>query len=260
MSLLKAEKLWFAYDKDDVIKDVSLDFGSGSITVLIGLNGSGKTTLIKLMAGILKPVRGHVFVGMRDLKTMPYLERSTFISYVSQGIDVGNDHDVKDYLSFGLMNRLRFNASPSAQHWKLVTETADKFGIKELLDRPMSALSGGQKQIASICRAFIQDTHIMILDEPTSALDFKNQYLVLNVLKEVAESGKSIIMSTHNPNHALFMNSHAVLLDQGEIMNAGEARHVVNAEVLRPIYGERIVTSKELPYDEITISGGQHSD
>jgi len=173
---------------------------------------------------------------------------------VAQGLNVGDDYFVEDYLSFGLMNTLKFYESPNIENLKKVHEAAEKFGISKFLNKKMNELSGGEKQIASICRAYIQDTKIMILDEPTSALDFKNQNLVLNILKEVASVGKTIILSTHNPNHALYLNSNAILIDNGRIVKTGKAQEVVNKEVLSSIYGNNLVYSRELEYNEITIS------
>jgi iron complex transport system ATP-binding protein len=117
----------------------------------------------------------------------------------------------------------------------------------------MDELSGGERQIVSICRAYIQDTEIMILDEPTSALDFKNQNLVLSILKEVASVGKTIILSTHNPNHALYLESNALLIDKGKIIKNGPAKDVITKNVLSKVYGTNLKYSKDLEYDEISI-------
>jgi iron complex transport system ATP-binding protein len=244
---------FFKYISDYVIRDITLDLKPNTINVLIGLNGSGKTTLIKLLSGILKPNKGTISINDKDIFDYTYLERSKYISYVAQGIHTGDDYLVEEYLSFGLMNTLKFYESPTKDSLKKVKEAAVKFGIEKFLDKKMNELSGGERQVVSICRAYIQDTKIMILDEPTSALDFKNQNLVLNILKEVASIGKTIILSTHNPNHALYLDSYALLIDQGEIVKRGNARDVVTKEVLASVYGDDLKYSKELEYDEITI-------
>lgn len=249
----KINSLSFGYTKDKVIKNVSLEFEANTINVLIGLNGSGKTTAIKLLTGMLKPDNGEILINGKELFSYSYLERSRFISYVSQGVNVGDDYIVEDYLSFGLMNTLKFYQAPTEESMKKVEEASKKFGIETFLKKRMNQLSGGERQIVSICRAFIQDTEIMILDEPTSALDFKNQNIVLNILKEVASVGKIIILSTHNPNHALFLNSKALVICNGEINITGNAKDVVNKEVLSSVYGKNLKYSRELAYDELTI-------
>jgi len=249
----KTDKISYSYTKEDVIKNITLDFKPNTINVLIGLNGSGKTTLIKLLAGIFKPNNGQVQINGKDLCTYSYHERSKFISYVSQELNVGDDYLVEEYLSFGLMNTLKFYQSPTHKSITKVQNAASKFKIYDFLNKRMNELSGGEKQIVSICRAYIQDTEIMILDEPTSALDFKNQNLILNILKEVASVDKIIILSTHNPNHALYLDSNALLIDKGEIIKSGPASVVVKKEILNSVYGNNLKYSKELKYNEITI-------
>ncbi|PAT01189.1 hypothetical protein CI105_08060 [Candidatus Izimaplasma bacterium ZiA1] len=243
----------FGYTKRNVINNISLDFLPNTINVLIGLNGSGKTTLIKLLSGIFKPKEGYIHINGKDIFNYSYLERSKYISYVAQGLNVGDDYLVKEYLSFGLMNTLKFYKSPTEISMKKVNDAAKKFGLVNFLEKKVNELSGGEKQIVSICRAYIQDTKIMILDEPTSALDFKNQNLILNILKEVASVGKTIILSTHNPNHALYLKSNAILIDNGKILVSGNAKEVVKKEVLTQVYGNDLKYSNELDYNEITI-------
>lgn len=253
MTKYNTENISFSYNVKNVIEDISLEFKPNTINVLIGLNGSGKTTLIKLLAGIYKPNNGNVKINDNNIFYYNYLERSKYISYVAQGLNVGDDYLVEEYLSFGLMNTLKFYKSPSDDSMNKVKEAAGKFGMLEFLHKKMNELSGGERQIISICRAYVQDTDIMILDEPTSALDFKNQNLVLNILKEVASIGKTIILSTHNPNHALYLDANAILIDKGKIIKSGRAKDVVKVEILSSIYGDNLKYSKELKYDEITI-------
>ena len=253
MKEFKIKDVVFSYTSKDFIKNFSLEFKPNTINVLIGLNGSGKTTLIKLLSGIFKPLSGSVEINGKNIFDYSFYERSKYISYVAQGINVGDDYLVEDYLSFGLMNTLKFYQSPTDESIEKVKKAAEKFELSDLLKKRMNELSGGEKQIISICRAYIQDTSIMILDEPTSALDIKNQYRVLSILKEVASIGKTIILSTHNPNHALFLNSNAILIDKGKLLICDDAKIVVKKEVLKSIYGENLKYTKELDYDEISI-------
>ncbi len=254
MNRIVTKNLYFGYVKDvGIIKNICLEFEKNSINVILGLNGSGKTTLIKLLAGILHSVSGDIYLNDKSIFEYSFLERSKFISYVGQGIKNGDDYLVKDYLSFGLMNTLKFYRSPDAESVRKVEQAALKFGIENFLNKRMNELSGGERQIVSICRAYIQDTNIIILDEPTSALDFKNQSLVLNILREVVSTGKTIIMSTHNPNHALYLNSNVVLMDKGIVVESGPAERIICKDVLSGVYGDQLAYSKDLTYNEISI-------
>ena len=127
---------------------------------------------------------------------------------------------------------------------------------KELADhyKKLGEISGGERQIVSICSAIIQDTEIVILDEPTSALDIKNQHKVLSIIKEIAtEQRRTFILSSHNPNHALFLDSNVMVLQNGKIAMSGNAKETIKKEMLSEVYGENICYSSELSYDEISF-------
>ena len=255
MKSISVKNVNYAYIKNTpVIKNVSANFSSNKIHTLLGLNGSGKTTLIKILAGLLIPLNGQVLLDDADLIEIDILNRSKHIAYVRQGTTTGDDHYVKDYLSFGLMNKLSWYQSPSKEHFEKVEREAKKFNITDLLMKKMNELSGGQKQIVMICRAIIQNTDIIILDEPTSSLDFKNQNLVLKMLKEIVKNDdKTIILSTHNPNHALYLESEVVLIHDGVIVDSGSAKNIIKLDKLKFIYGNDITYSEKLKYREVTI-------
>lgn len=256
MKLLKVENLTFGYNKrSTVLDDISVVFTPNQIHTLLGINGSGKTTLIKLLAGLLTPNRGLVYLENQDLHSIDYLTRSKHIAYVQQGATTGDDHLVKDYLTFGMMNQLSWYQSPKKSHFDYVTSIGRDFSILHLLDKKMSELSGGERQLATICRAFIQNTDVIILDEPTSALDVKNQSMILRTIKKIVnEKHKTVILSTHNPNHALFLDSNVVLLDKGKIIIQGKANVVINIDELKKVYGQNLTYSDQLSYREITIT------
>jgi len=256
MRSLRVDNLSYAYYKNDlVIKNMTVELEFNKIHTLLGLNGSGKTTLIKLLAGLFAPKTGAVYLNGQDLRLISNLEKSKSISYVRQGTTTGDDHFVKDYLSFGMMNQLSWYQSPTTQQLEKVNQTAIKFGIENILEKKMNELSGGQKQIVMICRAFVQDTDIIILDEPTSALDFKNQSLVLKLLKDlVVSENKTIILSTHNPNHALYLDSNVILIKDGMIVKSGCSKDMITTEMLKQVYGSNVAYSNDLDYREVTIN------
>lgn len=255
MNMIEIKNVNFRYNKKNelVLEKLSTCFKKGTINVLLGLNGSGKTTLIKLIAGLLEGNSGEVLICEKDIRKLSIKKRSKIISYVSQKNNPIEDFLVKDYLLFGTINTMKFYQTPRQEDETIVENFANKLGITYLLNKKMSEISGGERQIVAICCAIIQNTNIIILDEPTSALDIKNQYKVLSVLKKlVKEENKTIILSTHNPNHALYLDSNVYLLKNGQIIESGIAKEVINVEKLKTIYGDNVVYGKDLPYDEIS--------
>ena len=130
---------------------------------------------------------------------------------------------------------------------------ADKFEIFHLLDKRMSQISGGELQKVLICAAYLQQTPIIVLDEPLSALDLKNQALVVNLLKDLLNEGKTIVLSGHNPNIALALDAYVFLMKDGLVFDSGDASSIITKEKLTSIYGSNIVYSKEHSYDEISF-------
>ena len=256
MKMIDVKNLSFKYSKKSklVLDDLSFSCEKGSINVLIGLNGSGKTTLIKTVAGLLDNYQGDVFIDSLNLKNLSIKERAKKMAYVSQRSGLIDDFPVLDYLLFGTVNKMNFYQSPNEEDVDKVKQYAEEFGISHLLDKKLGEISGGERQIVSICSAIVQDTNLVILDEPTSALDIKNQHVVLSLIKKISnEQGKTFVLSSHNPNHALYLESNVFLLKSGKIVSQGQASEIVNVDGLRPVYGDDICYSNELSYREISF-------
>ena len=253
---IKINNVSFKYDKkatQPTLKDINLEITDGSINVLLGLNGCGKTTLLKLLAGLEKPLEGTISYRENDLATLSSKARSRTFAYVPQHSYVVGDIPVYDYLLFGTTNTLAFYQSPGAKEMKKVDEVSERLGITHLLEKKIGEVSGGERQIIFIACALIQDAPIILLDEPTSALDIKNQNKVLTVLKEISKEGKTILLSSHNPNHALLLDSNVILMNKGDVAMEGPAKELITVEKLVPIYGERVCYSNELGYQEISF-------
>ena len=256
MKMIDVKELSFKYQRKGKLVLDKLNFSceKGTVNVLIGLNGSGKTTLIKILAGLLENYQGETFIDSENLKGLSIKERAKKMAYVAQRSNAVDDFPVLDYLLFGTVNKMNFYQSPKEEDKKRVLDCAKQFGVTHLLDKKLGEISGGERQIVSICAAIVQDTKLVILDEPTSALDIKNQHAVLSIIKRIAkEQGKTFILSSHNPNHALYLTSSVFLLRHGKILAQGQAEDIINIEALKTVYGEDICYSAELPYKEISF-------
>lgn len=256
MKMIEVKDLSFKYHKNSktVLDNLSFTIERGTVNVLIGLNGSGKTTLIKTLAGLFDNYIGEILLNSKNLREIKIKERAKIISYVAQRNTSVDDFLVREYLLFGRVNKLNFYSSPKKEDEEEMIKCAQRFNIMHLLDKKLGEISGGERQIVSICSAIIQNTDVVILDEPTSALDIKNQHKVLSIIKEIAsEQNKTFILSSHNPNHALFLDSKVMLLQNGKIAMSGDSKETIVKEKLSEVYGKNICYSSELPYNEITF-------
>lgn len=243
MERLRIEKVEFSYGSKEVIHNLSLSFTQG-ITSILGLNGCGKSTLIKLMVGLLKTKSGGVYIDSKNINELAYSERAKLIAYVSQLGASNADIKVIDYLEYSYASTIKLLETPSKTHRQKAIKQLDAFNIAHLANCNLGSLSGGERQMVAICSAVLQDTPIIVLDEPTSALDMKNQNLVLNELKKLND--KTIILTTHNPNHCLHLGGNVCLLANGSVVKCGEINDIIIPEVLSTVYGNNIVYSKHL--------------
>lgn len=179
------------------IDNVQLE--KGKMYVLIGSNGSGKTTFLQSVTGIIKPLKGEVFVANVPILKLNRIEKAKTISFVGSKFDGIDYLKVKDYIALGrtpytnALGRLDFSDS------KVVDETIALLQLEYLQDKFTTELSDGERQLAAIARAITQQTEIIILDEPTAFLDYANRKKVMDLMKKISiELNKCVIVSSHD--------------------------------------------------------------
>lgn len=236
---ISVDKVSFSYDKTVVLKNITLSVPSNRICFIMGNNGSGKTTLLKNIMGLLSPQSGQILISDKDVSKIDRLAMSKLISYVPQAIHLNTDFSVIDYLSLGRTPHIGVLNRLGQSDYEIIERFAHRLGIDTIFDATFNKLSGGQKQIVAIARSLIQDTPLIIMDEPMSALDIGKQVELIQLLRELAEN-KTILLTTHNPNHALVIDSDACFMEHGEIIAYGNSQAIIENDLLREIYGESI--------------------
>lgn len=253
---LKVSNLSYKYAKklENIIQNINLEIEKGSINLILGLNGSGKTTLLKTLVGINKNYEGLIEYDGVSLRDISVHNRSKIITYVSQLMDINDEINVLDFLVLGTTNTIGFGKVASQKEIKKAIEYANKLNLTNLLNKKIGSLSGGQKQLVNICCSCIQDSEIIFLDEPTSALDLKNQYHLLKVLKDISKKeNKTVVFTSHNPNHGLFLDCNVILINDKTIKKVGKASEIITPENLKDIYGKNLCLSSDLEYEEISF-------
>ena len=231
----------FSYDKKAVLKNVSIEIEEKSLLCIMGNNGSGKTTLIKNIMGFLTPQIGRIMIHAKDVSSMDHHTMSKLVSYVPQAIHLNTDFKVIDYLSLGRTPHIGVISRMNDSDFEIIDRYSAQFGIEDILKVEFNKLSGGQKQLVAIVRSLVQDTPIIVLDEPMSALDIGKQVDLLRSFSDLTHKGKTVIMTTHNPNHALSIDCDVCFLKLGEVVACGNNKEVINENILQSIYGPNIL-------------------
>lgn len=246
---LEAKGISFSYGEHTVLDDISFTAEDGSFTALLGRNGSGKTTLMRVLLGFLRPKSGDVFISGKSLREMGIKERARNIAYIPQQTEMVYSYTVLDAVLMGISPALSIFERPKEKERQMARKTLEELGIGELAGRYINKISGGERQLVMIARAIVQNAGILLLDEPTSSLDYSNQILVLETAKRLCEKGYTVILSTHNPEHALAYASSIIALSSSRIIYNGPAEGLRDGNVLSDLY------ERPLAVQEIEISG-----
>jgi iron complex transport system ATP-binding protein len=241
---IETEDLGFGYPRKAVGRHVGLSVGPGEVMCLLGPNGCGKTTLFKTMLGLLPAQAGRVVIGGDDLARLSRRELALRIAYVPQAQIAVFPFTVLDIVLMGRTARIGDFATPGARDREIAFAALGALGIAALAEAEYTRISGGQRQLALIARALAQDTPLLVMDEPTASLDFGNQALVLRHVRELARTGLGIVLSTHDPDHALACATRVAVLHDGRLLAQGLPREVLTGDLMGEVYGVpvRIVT------------------
>lgn len=235
--MLKVENLHFEYSGFKVLQDISFEVEKGQLCALFGPNGTGKTTLLKCIARLLNYEKGNVLVGGENINGVKAAEIAKLIAYVPQEHKPPFPYLVKEIVLMGRTPHMGGTFGPSKKDIKAAIEAIELIGIEHIADKPYTALSGGQRQLVLLARAFAQGTKILLLDEPTSNLDFQNQIKIWHNIKELTQKGISALTCTHDPNHVLWFCDKVVVLGNNGIVANGSPAKALTEETLNEIYG-----------------------
>jgi len=234
---IKIENLSVSYGNHDVLKDVSFSALEGDCVAVLGPNGVGKSTLFRCILGFLKAQSGEVFFGDKKMECLSRAETARHVAYIPQFAEPVFNYTVLDTVLMGVTNRLPMLQGPGPEHTKKAMEILEQLGIAHLSHRGTGKISGGERQLALLARALIQDARVLVMDEPTANLDYGNRSRVMERIGELGKQGYTVIFSTHEPNQAFHYANKVIALKNGEILTGGKPKEVLTGKVLSELYG-----------------------
>lgn len=225
--MIKVENLYKQFGKTEVLKNISTNIDSGEVVSIIGPSGSGKSTFLRCLNLLETPTQGKVWINNHDIT-----DKKTNIMKVREQIGMVFQHfylfphkTVLDNLTYAPM-KVKGESRELAE--KKARELLAKVGLTEKEAAFPNNLSGGQKQRVAIARALAMEPKLMLFDEPTSALDPEMVKEVLNVMKDLAQSGMTMVVVTHEMGFAREVSDRVMFLDEGILLEEGPPNEFFN--------------------------------
>ena len=226
MALLEVKNLKKSFDKTEVLKGIDLKVNKGDVVSILGPSGSGKTTLLRCINFLEKPDGGKLSFDGKDYD-LSGISKSDIAAirkktgFVFQGYNLFANKNVLENVTLGLTSARKI---PKNEADEKALEVLKKVGMDGYTDYYPSQLSGGQQQRVAIARALATDPSIIYFDEPTSALDPQLTSEVLEVMRELADEGMTMIVVTHEMGFAKEVSSHVVFMADGNVVEEGSSK------------------------------------
>lgn len=223
------------YHGKPVVHDVSLSLGEGDALALLGPNGSGKTTLLRTLIGLLNPLSGKL-----DLAGVKAEDWPRQLAFVPQEEQINFPFTVRQVVMTGRLPHSP-GFSDTAEDHEVVEAAMARADCASYADRPITELSGGEKQRAYIARALAQlsgpvGPKVLLLDEPSTHLDFKHQAMLVRLIRELRAEGLIVIAAWHDLHLSSASCNHALLLVQGRTSFQGDIAELMNADRLKSAF------------------------
>jgi iron complex transport system ATP-binding protein len=247
-ALVEARKLRFAYSDDapEVVRGASLAVGRGRLAALVGANGSGKSTLVRLLAGLLKPAGGEVLFGGVPLASVDVRTRARRVAYVPQTVSTVFPFTALEVVLTGrspYTTRFRFE---SARDVDVARSALAELDASHLESRPVTELSGGERQLVALARALAQQPECLLLDEPSAALDLKHRAGLIRHLRRLRdEQGMTALIITHDLMLLDPAFDQVFAMSRGAVTASGPPSEVLREELLAEIYGDEHVRARQ---------------
>lgn len=255
-NVYESKEVWFKYDKQWVLEGISFQVNQGEIFGIIGPNGSGKSSILKLLSGVNIPQRGEIFLNGLDIRRLDQGNLSRTVAVVPQESLFAFPYTVAEVVLMGRSPYMMGRFFENKHDMEIAERAMQWLDISELADRPVTDISGGEKQRTIIARALAQEPEILILDEPTASLDIGHQIEIYNLLatlgrefNSVPRNELTIVLSSHDLNLASQYCHRLMLMNKGRIYATGLPSEVITEENIREVYGCSVIV------DEHPVSG-----
>lgn len=232
--MLEAHNLAKSYKGRKVIVDVSLSVEPGQVVGLLGPNGAGKTTCFYMIAGIVKPDHGKVFIDKREISRLPMHKRAqSGLGYLPQDASVFRKLTVTENINAILETR---KALSKVDRQQQLERLLNEFHIEHIKDSLGMALSGGERRRVEIARALASEPRFILLDEPFAGVDPISVSDIKDIILQLKARNIGVLITDHNVRETLDICEKAYIVSEGQILAEGSAKDVLNNKKVREVY------------------------
>lgn len=237
--MIQLNNVTAGYRGKPVIRNITLDFTLGQITAILGPNGCGKSTLLKAALGLLPAMAGEVLydgTNIRGLKPRQIAQKASFLTQSRNTPSI----TALQMVLHGRFPYLSYPRSYSPRDYALAREAMDRTGCREHEESNVSQLSGGERQGVYLAMTLAQDTQTVFMDEPTTYLDVNRQLRLLETARDLARSGKAVVLVLHDLAAALAWADRIALLEDGNLICCDTPAAVYESGALDRVFGVRV--------------------
>jgi len=242
--VLQAERVGLQVGSRWLVRDISLNVGTGEVIALVGPNGAGKSTLLRLLAGDVAPTSGQVLLDGRPVSSYRPRDLALRRAVLPQQTVLQFAFTAKEVVELGRGPR---RGAPNDE--EIVRESLERAEVDHLAHRVYPSLSGGEQARVTLARVLAQETPILFLDEPTSALDLRHQQLVMRIAREIADAGGVVIVILHDLNLAAAYASRIGVLCNGQLVADGPPWETLTESLLSEVFACRVTVTRHPSHD-----------
>lgn len=244
--MIEVKNIIKKYSNKTVVDNVSVNIEKGKITSFIGPNGAGKSTVLSIITRLIKKDNGQVIIEGKKLEEWDKKELSKKIAILKQSNNINLKLTIRELVTFG-----RFPHSEgriTKEDNKYIDRAIEYMKLKDIEDKYIDELSGGQKQMAYIAMVIAQNTEYVFLDEPLNNLDMKHSVEMMKILRNLCdELGKTVVLVMHDINYTSCYTDYIAALKDGKLVKYGKTEDIIKKEILEEIY--------EIKFDVREING-----
>jgi len=230
---LKVDHVSVTLSGADIVKDISMKVDNKQFVGIVGPNGCGKSTLLKSIYKVIKPQKGFVFLGDKDVLKSSARAISKDMGVVGQFNELSFDFTVREMVMMGRTPHKHFMESDNMEDYKIAADALERVNLAKYADRSYLTLSGGEKQRVILARAIAQEPKFLILDEPTNHLDIKYQLQILSVVKSL---NIGALAALHDLSMASVYCDILYVVKDGQIIASGNPKAVLTKNLIRQVF------------------------